>query len=76
MNILYTAPGCPYCMIIKRFLESNNIKFKEIDISKDKKSFDVMKKISGQENVPVTDINGTIIVGYDLKRLKGALNLK
>jgi glutaredoxin-like YruB-family protein len=76
MNVkVYTAPGCAYCIIIENFLKRNNIKFKEIDISKDAKAKEEMKKKSGQESVPVTDVNGKIIVGYDIKKLKEALKI-
>jgi len=74
--ILYTAPGCPFCVIVKKYLERNNVKFKEIDISKDKKAEEEMQKKSNQTNVPVTDIDGKIIIGYNLQKLNEALNLK
>jgi len=74
--LLYTAPGCPFCVIIKKFLERNNIKFKEIDISKDKKKEAEMQKKSNQTNVPVVEVDGTIIVGYNLQRLKEVLMIK
>ena len=73
---VYTAPGCAFCVIVENFLKRNNIKFKEIDISKDAKAKEEMKKKSGQESVPVTDVGGKIIVGYDLKKLKEALKIE
>ena len=73
---LYTAPACPFCVIVKKFLERNNVKFTEMDISKDKKKEEEMQKKSGQTNVPVTDIDGTIVVGYNLQKLKEALKIK
>lgn len=73
---LYTAPACPFCVIVKKYLERNNVKFKEIDISKDKKAEEEMQKKSNQTNVPVTDIDGKIIIGYNLQKLNEALNLK
>ena len=72
---VYTAPACPFCVIVEKFLERNGIKFEEVDISKDKKREEEMKKKSGQSSVPVVDVDGKIIVGYDLKRLKEALKL-
>ena len=74
--ILYTAPACPFCVIVKKFLERNNIKFTEIDISKDKKKELEMQKKSNQTNVPVVDVDGTIIIGYNLQKLKEALKIK
>ena len=73
---LYTAPACPFCVIVKKYLERNNVKFKEIDISKDKKAEEEMQKKSNQTNVPVTDIDGKIVIGYNLQKLNEALNLK
>lgn len=74
--ILYTAPACPFCVIVKKYLERNNVKFKEIDISKDKKAGDEMQKKSSQTNVPVIDVDGKMVIGYNLQKLNEALNLK
>lgn len=77
MNVLlYTAPACPFCVIVKKFLETNNVKFKEIDISKDSKKQEEMRKKSNQTNVPVVDAGGKIIIGYNLHKLKEALNIR
>ena len=73
---VYTAPGCAFCVIIENFLKRNNTKFKEIDISKNAKAKEEMKKKSGQESVPVTEVDGKIIVGYDIKKLKEALKIE
>jgi glutaredoxin len=73
---LYTAPVCPFCLIVANFLRRNSVKFTEIDISKDPKKKSEMERKSGQSQVPVTDAGGKIIVGYDLKRLKEALDIK
>ncbi|MDD5086971.1 MAG: glutaredoxin domain-containing protein [Candidatus Nanoarchaeia archaeon] len=74
--ILYTAPACPFCLMVEKFLERNNIKFDVVDISKDKNKKQEMEKKSNQSNVPVVDVDGKIIVGYDLRKLKQELNLK
>ena len=74
--ILYTAPACPFCIIVKKYLERNSIKFTEIDVSKDSKKKEELKAKSGQENVPVVDADGTIIVGYNLRKLKEAFGIE
>jgi len=74
--MLYTAPACPFCVIVKKYLERNNVSFYEIDVSKDQKKKEEMKAKSGQENVPVVDVEGKIIVGYNLKKLKEALGIE
>jgi len=73
---IYTTPSCVYCMVIENFLKKNNIKFKEIDVSKDAKAREEMKKISKQMSVPVTEIDGKIITGYNLKKIKEALKIE
>lgn len=70
---LYTAPACPFCIIVKKYLERNWIKFKEVDIGKDKVKKEEMERISKQSGVPVLDVDGTIITGYNLKKIKEAL---
>ena len=60
----------------KDFLKENNIKFKEIDVSSDQKAAQEMIKKSGQLGVPVIDIDGTIIVGFNKLALKQALDIK
>ena len=74
--VVYTTPACPYCIMVKNFLKKNNISFEEIDVSKDKKKKQEMMDKSGQMSIPVTEIDGIIIVGYDLKKIKDALKIK
>lgn len=49
------------------------VSYKNIDIEKDAPQAKVAADISGQVGVPVTDINGTIIVGFDRARIKEEL---
>ncbi|MEM3154908.1 MAG: glutaredoxin domain-containing protein [Candidatus Woesearchaeota archaeon] len=74
--IVYSTPTCPYCHAAKEFLKENKIEFKDIDVSKDQAKAQEMIEKSGQMGVPVLDINGTIIVGYDKEAIKKALKLK
>lgn len=73
---VYSTPTCPYCHAAKDFLKENNIEFKDIDVSKDHDSAQEMIEKSGQMGVPVIDINGTIIVGFDKAAMKKALKIK
>jgi len=74
--LIYTTHTCPYCKMTKDFFKENNIKFKEIDVSSDQKAAQEMIKKSGQLGVPVIDIDGTIIVGFNKLALKQALDIK
>jgi glutaredoxin-like YruB-family protein len=73
---VYSTPTCPWCQKTKEFLKANKVSFKEVDVSKDQKAAQTMVKKSGQMGVPVTDANGTIIVGFNETALKKALKLK
>lgn len=73
---VYSTPTCPYCKMAKDFLKENNVKFEDIDVSKDQDAAQDMIEKSGQMGVPVLDINGTIIVGFEKAEIKKALKLK
>ena len=74
--IVYSTPSCPYCHSAKDFLKQNKIEYEDVDVSKDHEKAQEMIEKSGQMGVPVLDINGTIIVGFDKEAIKKALKLK
>ena len=73
---IYSTPMCPYCIMAKAFLKQNGIKFEEIDVSKDRKAAMEMFEKSGQTGVPVLDIKGKIITGFDKDAIKNELKIK
>lgn len=72
---IYTTPTCPWCKKAKAFLKENKVEYKEVNVSSDEKASKEMIEKSGQMSVPVIDIDGNIIVGFDEKKLKEALKL-
>ena len=72
---IYTTPTCPHCKRAKQFLEDNNIYFENVDVSSDPGKAEEMKEKSGQMGVPVIDVNGKIITGFDQEELRKALSL-
>ena len=72
---VYSTPTCPWCVKTKEFLKENNIPYQEINVAADHKAAQDMIEKSGQMGVPVTDIDGTIIVGFDKGAIKRALKL-
>ncbi len=74
--IVYSTTHCPYCVKLKEFLKENNIKYTEYNVEEDKAKANEMVEKSGQMGVPVTDIDGTIIVGFDKQAVAKALKLK
>lgn len=74
--IVYSTPSCPYCVMAKNFLKENNILFKDVDVSKDKARAMEMVEKSGQMGVPVLDVKGNIIVGFQPQIISNLLNIK
>lgn len=73
---IYSTPSCVYCVTLMKYLKKNNIEFKKIDVSKDESALKEMIEKSGQMSVPVVDIDGKIVVGFDKKRINELLNIK
>jgi glutaredoxin-like YruB-family protein len=74
--IIYTTPSCPYCQMAKAFFKEHNISYEEKDVSTDEKAVAEMIYKSGQLGVPVIDIDGQIVVGFDKEALSELLNIK
>ena len=72
---VYSTPTCPYCIRVKQFLKENAVIFEDIDVSMNQTAAQEMIKRSGQMGVPVIDINGELIVGFDKDKIKSALEL-
>lgn len=75
-TIIYSTPNCGYCELAKEFFKANKIEYKEIDVSEDDKAAREMVRKSGQMGVPVIEIDGKMIVGFDKPKVKKALGLK
>lgn len=66
---VYSTPSCPYCIRLKAYLNQKGAAFLNIDVSTDQKGLDEMVSLSGQMGVPVIDIDGQIIVGFDKEKI-------
>ena len=72
---IYSTPTCPWCIRTKQFLKDNNVAFEDVDVSSGQQAGEEMVKKSGQMGVPVLDIEGEIIVGFDKEKIKQALGI-
>lgn len=72
---VFSTPSCPYCVALKSFLKEHNIEFKDIDVAQDLEAQKEMIEKSGQYEVPVLDIDGEIIVGFNQERIKQLLKI-
>ena len=76
MNVkVYSTPTCPHCRDLKRFLEDNKIEFEDIDVSRDRDAAKEMVEKSRQLSVPVLEVDGKMIVGFNRTAVKEALGL-
>lgn len=66
---VYSTPSCPYCVRLKAYLNQQGIAFTAIDVSTDRAGLDIMVKLSGQMGVPVIDVDGKIVVGFDKDKI-------
>ncbi len=74
--LIYTTPTCPWCKRAKQFFQQNGVTYQELDVAADIPARQDMVKKSGQLGVPVIDIDGDIIIGYDEPRLREKLKSK
>lgn len=73
---VFSTPTCPYCDTLKEYLKGHKFDFEDIDVSKDDKALDEMIKKSDQMGVPVVEIDGEIITGFDKEKINKLLNIK
>jgi len=72
---IYTTPTCPYCEMVKEYFKEKNVSYEEYDVSNNESSQKEMIGKSHQMGVPVIDIDGTIIIGFNRAEIDKALKL-
>jgi glutaredoxin-like YruB-family protein len=63
--VVYTTPTCGYCHQLKAYLGQKGVRFTEYDVSRDRQRAMEMVQLSGQQGVPVTSIDGQVVVGFN-----------
>jgi len=71
---LYSTPSCAYCRMAKDYFRQNGIAFSEYNVASDQRKADEMVRKSGQMGVPVIDVNGSIIIGFNKPQIEKALH--
>ena len=72
---VYSSSTCPWCIRAKQFLKENNIEFQNLDVAGDQKAADEMMAKTGQMGVPVLDIDGEMVIGFDKEKIKQLLEI-
>ena len=70
---VYSTSTCPYCKMAKSFLDEQGVAYDDLDVAADAAARDEMVKKSGQMGVPVIDVDGEVIIGFDRERLAGLI---
>ena len=73
---VYGVPTCPFCKRTKEFLKDKGFDFEDLDVSSNHDLAKEMIKKSGQMGVPVVEIDGEIIVGFDKEKICKILKIK
>ncbi len=72
--IVYSTPTCPYCNMAKEYFKKKDLDFEDINVAENhEKSHEMIEK-SGQMGVPVIDIDGEVIVGFDKQKIENLLS--
>jgi len=73
--IVFSTPTCSYCRAAKKYLKQKGVRFTDVDVSRDQQAARDMLRRSGQQGVPVIDIGGHIVVGFDRAKIDRLLDL-
>ncbi len=73
---IYSTSTCPYCVTLKEFLKEKGVEFEDVNVTQDADAREEMIHKSGQMGVPVVDIEGEIIIGFDKEKISKLLNIK
>ena len=71
---VYSTPTCPYCKMVKEYLTEKGVQFTDVNVAEDKAKAQEMIEKSNQMGVPVIDIDGKIIIGFDKAALESELS--
>jgi len=74
--IVFSTPTCSFCNQTKRYFREKGIKYRDVDVSRDPAAARDMVRRSGQQGVPVIDIGGRIVVGFDRPKINQLLGIR
>lgn len=73
--IIFSTPTCGFCNAAKNYMRSKGIQFRDVDVTRDQSAARDMVRRSGQMGVPVIDIGGKIVVGFDRPQIDRLLGI-
>ncbi|MEE9405871.1 MAG: glutaredoxin domain-containing protein [Candidatus Aenigmarchaeota archaeon] len=73
---IFSTTSCPWCIKVKQYLEEHKIEFEEINVQEDQEAAKEMVEKSGQTGVPVLEIDGQMVIGFDKEKIDELLGIK
>lgn len=70
---IYSATWCGFCHAAKKYLDHLGVKYTDHDVEKDMRAGQEAIDKSGQRGIPVIDIGGDIIIGFDRPKIDASL---
>ncbi|KEI18054.1 glutaredoxin domain-containing protein [Clostridium haemolyticum] len=71
---VYSVPNCPWCEKVKKYLNSKKVDYEYINIKDDLEAREELIELTNQTSVPVIDIDGNIVIGFEKDKLDQFLN--
>lgn len=73
---IYSTPTCPYCHMLKEYLDEKGFAYEDMNVAGDLQARKEMIEKSGQMGVPVSEINGEIVIGFNREKVNELLGIK
>jgi len=73
---VFSTKVCPHCVVLKQFLNDNKIEFEDLDVSENEEARKEMVEKTRQMGVPVIEIDGQFVIGFDKKKISELLGIK
>ena len=74
--MIYSTPSCAFCVMAKEFFKENNIPFEDYNVAADLEKRKEMMQKTGQMGVPVIDIDGSVVIGFDKEVIAKKVGIK
>jgi len=74
--VVFSTPTCSFCNMAKKYFREKGVKFTDVDVTRDSAAARDMIRRSGQSGVPVIDIGGKIVIGFDRPKINALLGIK
>ena len=73
---IYTTPTCAFCHMAKEYFKAKQVEYEEKDVTTDQQAYNELIEKTNQLGVPVLDIDGTVVIGFDRPKIDATLQEK